>query len=575
MSAGYNTTRAYAISDAVCRMRGIFLKYIFVAVVCISLLAGVSVWHRSKTEHVIAFFATALTNANISEHVTINGFHYVVTGGSVIGADGYVEGRTREIALRLAYEKAAARYSPRIALPGIDIGMLRSTTDELSQLAVTLALRQRNSLTEDMVRRDLYPTGFLTAVAHAEETRRSFLLSGSEVDARAYEQTQMNALQSFTLDSNAFARAFSVIVPGDIPEYATERTIVERPDILAAITKLQMSMEETGADVRRRIACVRGATQQCDTGDITLPPLPQASGPTIHIEDLALSKDVHSILTEAGAQFSDDHYYVLEKSACISLLSRGAPLFSFTYDTLDNGTIASSSSPVFVGDIHFIDSNVHVMVPFYRYFAEKSVRLVNLSPTTYYQCMQSDVDLGELYILRDVTSFASRENLSRYAAGSDKVVLEHFERKASSPSIISLSDIVPYMYAAEHSAIPAETRDALVALHLRISYASDGLYATMRDVVRRGRVDIRLADQESVPKEFDAEYLFFTRSAFSALFMGSNLSASGMHDPLFQTNTLPLSSQPYVFYSSLPKTALMRQHVIADETFFRALFKTM
>lgn len=332
-------------------------------------------------------------------------------------------------------------------------------------------------------------------------------------------------------------------------------------------------MEETGLDVRRRIACVRGAMQQCDTADITLPPLPKASRPTISVEAIALSKDVRSILTAAGAQFSDSHYYALERSECISSLSRGALLFSFTYNAPDSGTIASSSSPVFVGDLHFIDSGAHASVPFYGYFSGKNVRFVNLSPTTYYQCMQSDVDLGALHLLRDVTSFASREKLSQYAGGAERVALENLERKASSSSVISLSDIVEYIYAAEHSAIPAETEDALVTLHLRTSYASDGLYATMRDVVRRGRDNIRLADEESVQEEFDAIYLFFTRSAFSALFMGSNLSASGTHDPLFRMNTLPPSLQPYVFYSSLPKTPPIRQQIIEDETFFRALYK--
>ena len=86
-----------------------------------------------------------------------------------------------------------------------------------------------------------------------------------------------------------------------------------------------------------------------------------------------------------------------------------------------------------------------------------------------------------------------------------------------------------------------------------------------------GNGEIKLAQKSTEPTAlpFGPAYLFFPRMPIEALFLGNNVSATGVRKNVYTKNT-DHSGEPYVFYSSFPKSTTTRAETIGDLTYYYA-----
>ncbi len=526
-------------------------------------------------EHTANFFASSLASHKVSENVFIDGEEYYVERGTVVRAGRVVTGPDAYRPLALAYEKAAARRSPLASLPNVDIDSLRVQIRDLQRTAVDLASLQQRDRESTLVSGSLYPSDMLLNLAESEDARRHFLSAGTDNAAKAYERAQLKFTETYRRDAARFRRAFEELVPASAPTYATERSLVSRDELLAAIDSLALGVASTEKKILARSSCVRGMVRACDPSELSLPPIPIA-GPT-HLEDqsVALAADVRALLTSSGAAFAQKPLFALDSSACIRSGPGSALLFAFKFDTVPDGSLASSTSPTYVGDIHLIRSDRFADKPFYEFFADRGIPYVNTNPLTYYGCLETDTDQAALIAMRDIHAFATAAHLSTAAPAQERSALETLETKIAPDDIVSMQDITAYMRAAQDLAtyglLPPTVVSSLNDLQLALAYGSAGITAVIPDVARREYTDMYIARTYGVSRDFGAKYLFFARSAVLPLFLASNISATGEHGKLLRDNTLGGDALPYTYYSSLSRSPLEKAAVLRSETYFRTL----
>ncbi len=525
----------------------------------------VSVISAKRTE--VAFFSNALRDAHIEETVSIRGVSYRVSLGAVANEAGPVAGAVERTALRLAYEKSAARNNPLLALPDIDIDFFRASVTNLRSTASQLAVRQTRSNQTFSVQHFLYPIDFLEELANLEVARRQFLNVGDDESARRYRIQLLSTVHAFQRDRAAFERAFKKAVPLDAPSFATPQSIVSRDDFIDALDQLEKDAGNVANSMRNRFTCFRGHVRACTSTEILLPEFQTTFAAPVHPEARTFAGRALDIFERSGYRFTSSQLLLLPDSACTPLNSSTAPLFSMR----DNGS-GTLPSPLFVGDILFVESAPYAGLPYIGYFAAHHIPYVYMSSLSYYECVGAQADLGTVMAAYAVKDFALRQTLSMRASGNLATELERLENTFASAYIITTADVETYLtYArtlSESPDFPESISHDVRSLWLRMRTKSDGILGVVRDINTYETKHLHFPPEAAI--DFDATYLFFARSGFLSLVPNSlNITLHGT-DQIFPANTLSADVQPYALLSELSNETLSTTDAISYMRFFRS-----
>jgi hypothetical protein len=524
---------------------------------------------RSADPREIDFFSSALRSAHVQDAVSIKGTVYVVSDGTVTskGAMGTTEVAA---ALQLTYEKTLAQRNPLMALPGVDPKAMRVAVAELQETAILLSMRGSGIRDASLIAASLYPVDFLTAVTQLEETRQNFLHSGSDADAFLYRMQLDRTIRAYERDTARYRSAFKQIVPANAEAFVTQTEIVTRQMRFDALDMLDTAASQTATLAAKRNSCVRGAIDNCDISEVLIPRMEVPEVVPVSDSARSLAQHIRQLFRDpVGYEMEspDMSLFLLNKSSCIQPRSGTALLFTFRNEPTQSG---SFSLPLFLGDVNFIPSAQFVGTPYYSHFAASGIAYVQTSPLMYYTCQEADEDIGTLEAMRQVRDLALNDDLSVFASGQEKITMAHFEDLAREGSIITEHDAAEYLNAAADlvgtAALPGPTSERILVLLLQQRDHSIGIFKTILNINSTERMNMRLSDS-GIPMTFSPIYLFFSRSAFAALFMQTNGSATGIHPRLFLPNTLSGTILPYVYYSALPKDAATQKMLVRDMSF--------
>ncbi len=549
---------------------------LFVLCIVVAISAGETYTTQGQIAESL-FFSSALRDAHVSERVSIGDKMYVVTDGAVSYQGLPVASSDALRALRLTYEKSAARRDPLISLSAVEPKEFIKAVGYLRDTAALLAQRQKRPLDALLVHTSLYPTDFLMSAARTEQARRTFLESGSVTDAYLYESELRSTISAYRADISRFRRAFLAAVPADEKRYATYKNIVDRNDITDALKMLDVGMSDTSRVFSKRLACFGGKISECETADVQLPTLIDPPDAYLSPTTIAFAEHIRTLNSDkVGAELDpkSDPLIQLSESACMNLQPSTGLLFTFQKMPSLPG-VPAFHSPLFVGDLIFIRSTTYASLPFYSYFASNNIEYVPTRILTYYECPETARDQGTLIAIQTIRDFAGSSHLSSYAVGETKKTLEQFEEKLTSRPIVSEKTAVDYLKIAETlietGRVPTPLADTITELVLGMRDKSAGTYQTALQIAYYEQSNMRLSDVGGVGIDFGVPYFFFARSGFASLFMEGSLSVIEHHPDFFSTNNLSADEQPFVLYSTLLRTSTLEAGIVRDLIFFREI----
>lgn len=533
-------------------------RYLLIAA-CIVLVAlavfGAYAWERAQAK---AFFSNSLRQSSVEESVTIRGTEYSVSDGVVYEGNDVYHGSNELRAMELAYEEAWARRNPPFSLAGTDPTKLLAAVVQLKGLELQLASLQATSSDAALIGSSLYPIDFLTDAAHLEEERQTFLQEGTPQAANTYI-AQIGVVETaYQTDLSQFRSAFETAVPKDVGDYAGAYDDVSRSSMIQAFSSLSDDGRSVSGRVTRLAWCVAGIVQWCDSSDIQLPALPVATSSELAGGQIAQAANIRALYVGAGLSLASTTV-ALAQSTCIDRTA--SPLFT----VLDNELF-------WIGDARFVSSGSEANIPFFREFSQLGITYVPMSPLMYYECPNIGNDWGAAYATLAVARFAAQTPLSADATGSEAITLRSLERSLAGP-VEYQQDAIKYLTAGESLAaqnvLPSPVQNSVIELALAMQDQSASFDALTSEVVRVEQTNVALT-KEGISVDLGAAYLLYVRNAFAPFFFADNASVHPAGD-LFTANKIPQAAQPYVFYSTLPRTETMTAQLTHDIRVYYAM----
>lgn len=527
-----------------------------------------------RAAHAAAFFSEALHAAEVYEAVEVGGNVYRVNRGDVSTINGgRVEGAAALRPLALAYAAALARRAPLLSLAGTDPEELARAVDTLSEaekgfLPVQSTQRERGSIAA------LYPIDFLRALAYTEKTRLAFLAQPNEINEKAYENAQRDAVRQYVKNLSDFKSAFVSMVPVATAEYGVWGGIVSRESSLASIDALVQGMHTTARRLAERRMCLGGDTNFCGAADLRIPTLSTDAGLSSQYVSLPLLQELRTVFAKAteDATYKTAPAVLLQDATCISDPSV-APLILLHTKTLHDGP--TIYDPRFIGDVMLQDAAEFAKtVPYFAYYTDRGVRYVRHGLLNNYQCVTFGTDFGRIAAIWKVITTATKDPFSAYATGQEVATLRKLEREVTptAQNIVRESDV--HSYVNEALSVFSKTGDPeqlnkAISLERMLLDRSAGADSLVYGIASLEENDQRLGEA-GLPVRIDASYLFFARSGFFTLFMGGNGSIADAYVPPYAAGDILASSTlPFIPYSSLNKAA--RESAAHDIGFFHDL----
>jgi hypothetical protein len=324
-------------------------------------------------------------------------------------------------------------------------------------------------------------------------------------------------------------------------------------------------MEETERRFKERIQCTHGATERC-RDSITTPIVSTAPKNTPSPQELAVAQEVRYLQAKAHQDDSilEGPMYQLSASACTANIG-AASLFVF-YTPKGNSSY-SGPIPLYVGTIRFqklatISTSSESITTFGTALKNR-LNYIYDSPMLHYSCTAFAKDTSTLFVLRDVYAFARTHVLSSYATSSEKGALKKLEE---TQQVVSEHDVSNYLRMAQQVPLPKNLHEQVTEYALAYQFRSAHFDASIGELLN-DEFSNSLLMSSLWPVNLDVPYLFFVRSSFSMLLLADNASA-GKEVSLFETNTLPSSKRPFIYYGNLPHTAQSVYQVIMDIRLF-------
>jgi len=505
-------------------------------------LAGALVFHRRASEPAISDLEAA---AQVHETVQVGGTTVHVANGIVQGSvPAYLARR----ATGLAYLKAAAERDPIAALPGEDLASFGTAVDDLAGTEATLVAAQTSAADAAAVR-SLYPIDFLRAIGSAEAARRAFIATGSDTDEAAYDRSLHQALVQYRIDLNNFSNAEARALSGEERTYAVADALVSGDTISAAVSSLAAADTAALHELERREQCAADDSASCIAADLAYPDLSVPSSP-ISQDAFERSRSVRSILAQATSDPSiaaaSTTVYSIPDSVCAD--APGSPLFILYSEHIESGTVRT---PLLVSDMRFLPTTEQD--PYVQYFG--NFQYFWYPSLTHYKCAQIQADTSLVAAIAAAAALGKDDPLSRRTASTTAIAALSHDEAALAGMLVTESAAAAYAADALHYAdsLDAAGLTAAQELYLRFALRAGALAPTIEKIAFIERANAALAS--SVPTDVQARRLFLSESGFVALFLGDNRSFYGSTQPLLPPDTMPLSEQPYVYFSQLPRSA--------------------
>lgn len=525
--------------------------------------------HSKYDARAIQFFSGALARASIDETVSVHGVTYEVKNGVVLQGDERVEDLD---ALRLAYEKATARRNPLISLAGTDPDDMDRALATLEEAQRELSGVQSDPNSARLVASSLYPIGFLRDAAELERDRNDFLANGTAEAATVYEAQLRLTISDYLNELSRYKSAFERSVPTTMRSYSTAGLLIDRQSSLHALDALTLGMEGTKREYNSRLGCFMGAITSCDDSMIALSHIASSSDPDLTAAERTQVAEVRGILgatlpiTHDPRPITNATIVQLDDTAC-GASSDMLPLFInvIGHSWIDGSRLAA---PILVSDMRLNRTTELNSIPFESYFAKRNITYVLSDPTSHYECPYVENDFATLSAVQEIAQMAASEPLSPYADPNERPAVEAIERRLSSPALITESDARAYVNAAIDLAnspdASREMKNEAAQMMLLLRYTGSGFPDMIDKVAETERRNVFALTAHNVPVDLHADTLFYYRSAFFLFFMATNQSVVGNAGPFFSTIDVPISQQPYLFYSQLPHTDATAQMLIKD-----------
>lgn len=492
------------------------------------------------------YFAQALKEVRAHERVMIDGVAYTVRDGAVMteAADSAVDDAR---ALRLAYAKLLATYSPPIALAGTDPDALELAVRDLRAIQERLALIQPTTDDEAFVREGLYPIAFLESAARLERARLAFIESGSDTDFSRYRAALYEAADTYESGIARFRIAFTSAVPRTAPDYAGTDVVMSRASVLAQLDQLEEGMRRTQHLIGQRDRCIAGITAFCSPSDIRAAQFPDSESSAAPLASVI--RDVRNLFAEAGGMtaITDGPVYTLSDPACAAQPGTTPAFVLFKY-----------ASPVDlppyeriydVSDARFTRSEPYRALPFFEYFSTRGISYVHNPWFTYYKCLRIGSDYGTILAMRRV-----REAALGAAPQTDAPADMREAARALGRAAVDESDVRTYLRLMRSmprgEAVSTPTPSQIEGLTLALLNRSADFDRAIQLIVHTEDINIRLSTQ-GLPVDLDAPYLFLVRSGFFLLFLGDNPSVAGTQQIAMKSSAGLSADIPFVYYASL------------------------
>jgi len=517
----------------------------------------------------VAFFSDALKAAHTDETVAADGISYRVEDGSVTKNGIAVNGTAALPPLELAYALTLARRSPVFGLEGDDPAQLDAAVSNLVSAQQGLAKLQHTSTSSALVLSSLYPIDFLRALAALEQSRQSFLHSGSDTDLSAYIDAQRATLAAYEKNLRSFRSAFEQAVPADVAEYGTTAGVVDRNSSLASLDGLgNMATDDTKL-LERRELCLSGSTAFCNADELALPTLPDVS-PLRQASSPAFLKNVLSIYTDASDKGPVQQVVELAQGTCVrdvdappiyALYASGNPAIPLPWLT-------------FAGDILVIRAAQYPDIPYYQYYLAHDVSYVAWRPSTHYTCPDFDTDFGAVFAVQAAEQAAAQHPFSALASKGSSSQLARLEAALVSPKdgTVRETDARAYVSLARRmidaGTLSSEASDAVASLSLLLQNKSGGFVDMVSRMASIEKINTGIL-AKGTPVELGTPYLFYVRSAFFSLFLGAQESPAAYRSPVDPAIALTSAELPLLHYSQQPD--ITRAELVKDMRFFFTL----
>ncbi len=509
----------------------------------------------------IGFFSSELRDAHAHESVIIRSKTYSVVDGGVTGCGIWPTCHLR--VLETAYARELALRSPIFGISGVDPRLLNANTDKLKKATAMLADAQSDPTDAELVRTSLYPIAFLRTLATLEESRQSFVATGSDEDGTRYEAALEETAAQGQKDASGLQSAFVHYATTSV-QFSMFGGTITTATLISSLGAIEKRMRETRDSVQRRIACVHGAPLSCSRGALEISLLPVANPQSENAKQGAdNAREVRSILEEAyPPTFKQTRIQVsLASSTCVSMLE--GPYYFLAVKP----QYAENTRPLQFINVIMSAPTINNAVPIVSYFHNRyGATLVPTNPMAFYICPDIGIDLGTIRAVIATTELAKK--CPRFAPQERAVFLSSQdldERIARQYLRAVLNEVTATKEASE-----SELNDTISVLNMFYE-RSGGLDHLVGEIATIDAGDAQ-ARRNGVPFDVSAKTLFLTHTAFPSLFLGGNNSAGTTQLNLRnrdQKNFAGLIAYYNLRYSSIRAT-IPRKQIIHDLRAFAA-----
>jgi hypothetical protein len=477
---------------------------------------------------------------------------------SAVGVSPEIERR----ALRLSYALAAARRTPMMSLAGTDLDALERAIDALQLASTQLADIQRSRREARAVRVAVYPLGFLRAVREAERARRVFIAQRTEIALATYEDALRNALAMHHRDLMRYTRAFQAFVPHTTRRYGTAQKVIDRENSLASLEALGRREQTLAATLRDLERCLRGNIEHCDIRTLAHPMLiePRALAP---VEDMRIER-VRAFYTRLGYDMTSLPPVTIE-SVCVAP-DVTPPVFVAAQES--SGPAPAYEAIIPLGNIRFFSEPAGSGVPYLDFFATRGVTYVPAKELNHYNCPEMDSDVGAIYGMYGIRSFALDMDAQTIAgANTLRTAAERLQ------GVHTLVETTAFARAMQDSISRGETTpdvehaftEHLIALRDR----SAGYEWNMQEIARIETRNLAALGNGAHP-ELSSPFLFFARSGIYALLMQGNASF-GPLPSFFEIKSERHDNEPYRYFTSFADDVREYEKAMHEMRLFQAL----
>ncbi|MEK7628886.1 MAG: hypothetical protein AAB421_05765 [Patescibacteria group bacterium] len=439
-------------------------------------------------------------------HKTVCALLVVLGFGCVYGfifarehTDEYITALAREV-----------RLEPLFAISGTDPDKLRRAISNLETATSKLSELQKTNTEMRYVQESLYPIQFLYSLANLEETRLALIASPSNANAIAYERSLMYTIREGARANMRFARAIRGLTRLSLSKtpdlYSLAGLITKDSFEKAALANRERFRTATYIAYRRWICRITQLCFQNDTSPFLskdLPPPPQDSADPLYIkrvEDFFLLTKI--VATSTPEKIS----IILSQSACIRELP--AP---YHYLLFAEKKVRSRDTVHFTNDIFFTPTEKRPGA-ILALLAEQGINHAIVRPLLFYQCPESQYDLGMLSAIKNTLAIAKK---------SPGVAPVTRARLFNAPS-----DTMAFKYvhaALQEKDLTPDKKLVYEEILLQLEARNTRFDVLIQEIATV--IDTRASQvARDVPFELNALNMFLTHSAFSSLFLTHDTS---------------------------------------------------